>query len=254
MIKLFVSDIDGCIAEPYQPYDLKQINSLAEMIHGEQEGVPAFSLCSGRAYSYVEAVSQMLGLQVPVIFESGGGLFDPTTATVTWNPSLTREVEDELDEIRTWLKHECLPGTRMMGDFGKRTQAGIIGADAAEVSGAVPRIHDFIRENFGKYRVFHTSVSVDVAHPEITKRQALQWLASTSGLSLEETAFIGDTNGDIPALEIVGKAYAPANATDDVKEVVATVTEAAVAGGVIEAFRACILFNASEVSSPQPGR
>ncbi|MGA1495494.1 MAG: HAD family phosphatase, partial [Rhodothermales bacterium] len=69
MTKLFVSDIDGCLAMPYEPFRMDRMRALMGRIHAS--GSPAFSLCSGRAYAYVEAMTQLLGLRVPTLFESG---------------------------------------------------------------------------------------------------------------------------------------------------------------------------------------
>ena len=65
VIKLFVTDIDGCLAEPYQPYDLEGISTFRDFVEQagsltENGSVPAVSVCSGRPYPYVEAVTQAL--------------------------------------------------------------------------------------------------------------------------------------------------------------------------------------------------
>ena len=62
------------------------------------------------------------------------------------------------------------------------------------------------------------------------------WLADHMGLSLEEIAFIGDTNGDMPALNIVGQSFAPANGQDAVKARVNHASELNDIDAVIEAY------------------
>ncbi len=243
MVRLFVSDIDGCIAEPYKPYDMGRLKDLVRLIRSDDEAVPAFGLCSGRAYSYVEAVSQMLGVNAPVIFESGGGMFNLETATVTWNPTFTPDVERQMLDIGHWLVKDCLPGTNMMFDFGKRTQVGIAGPDVDEVMRMVPRVEEFVQEHFPSFRVFHTPISIDVSFDQITKRQAMEWLSADLAIPLEEIAYIGDTNGDLPALEIIGHSFAPANATSSVRRMVDHVTDGSVTDGVYEAFNTCIDVN-----------
>lgn len=253
MIRLFVSDIDGCISEPYRPYELGRMADLVGVIRHPDPAVPAFSLCSGRAYAYVEAVSQLLGLETPVLFESGGGMFDPVAARVRWNPALSGEVERDLMEIRRWLKSDCLPGTSMMFDYGKRTQMGIIGPDPEEVETIVPKVEEYVAENFPQFRVFHTPVSIDVAFEQITKRQAMHWLSDELNVPLEEIAYIGDTNGDLPALEVVGHSFAPANATSAVRRMVDHVMEEPVTAGVIAALERCIAMNKQTVHVRRTG-
>ncbi len=258
MIELFVSDIDGCLAQPYQAYDLVRLQEMARCV-GESGGVgeggarPAFSLCSGRPFPYVEAMTQLLDVRVPVLFESGGGLFNPVTARTAWHPHFTEEVEGQIDAVRRWMKEDLLPGTGMQIDHTKRTQAGLVGPDEEEIRRAIAVVERFVDENAPGFRVFHTPVSIDVVAPDITKKQGLAWLAERLDLTLENVAYIGDTNGDLDALGAVGYAFAPANATEAVRRRAAHVTEGAVADGTLEAYRWCVRRNeAALAEEPAP--
>ena len=241
MITLFVSDIDGCLADAYQPYDLPAFARLGRLVAeagrpGSNPARPAFSLCSGRAYGYVEAVSQLLGIQTPMLFESGGGIFDPVAVRVTWHPNFTDDVESEVEDVRNWLKRDVVPKSSLMYDYGKRTQAGIIGASPDEVLMLAPIVRAYVAEHHPSLNVVQTSVSIDVVASGVTKLDGLQWLSEQLGIPLAAMAYIGDTHGDIPALEAVGASYAPANATPDVKEAVGVVTSAPLIQGVLEAY------------------
>lgn len=248
MIKLFISDIDGCLAEPYQPYDLVRFQELATLIQvagrlGSHDERPAFSLCSGRAYPYVEAMTQALGVQVPVLFESGGGMFDPVAAQIVWHPNFTAEVEAQLQAIRQWLMKTCLSGTGLMYDYGKRTQAGIMGSDAEAIYAQVPIVEQYVAKHFPDMCVFHTPISLDVVPEGITKAQGMQWLSDKFDCPLQKIAFIGDTNGDIGALNLVGHAFAPSNATEGVKQCVDYPLEVPSLSGVLMAYQWCINAN-----------
>lgn len=249
MIKLFVSDIDGCISEPYRPFDAERLGALracAEAGGTPHDGAaaPAFSLCSGRAYPYVEAITQALGLRVPVLFEAGAGMFDPVAARVRWHPAFTDAMAAQIEAVRRWLHATCLPGTELMYDFSKRTQAGIAGADAAALQARLPLVEAYVAENFPALRVFHTEVSIDVLPAGITKREGLAWLAETLGCRLGEIAYVGDTNGDLEALASVGFSFAPANAAEAVRRQVMQVTPGRVAAGVEQAYAWCQAHNA----------
>lgn len=245
MTKLFVTDIDGCLAMPYTPYDLDGLATLRR--YGHDTGpptaphtAPALSICSGRPYPYVEAMSQALGLTVPVLFEGGGGRFDPVAAQTTWSPALTDEIEAEIAEVRHWFVTECVPGTKMSIDHAKRTQAGIVSPDPDEIADAQARTEEFVDARVPDLRVFSTEVSVDVVPPGITKRNGLEWLADHLGVALEETAYIGDTDSDLEALSVVGTSFAPANADEEVLRTVDHVTDGTVLDGTIEAYRRCL--------------
>ena len=75
MTKLFISDIDGCISQPYQAMRAEGVAALTVLAQqggalGSSAVYPALSLCSGRPMPYVECLTQALGLQMPVLFES----------------------------------------------------------------------------------------------------------------------------------------------------------------------------------------
>lgn len=247
IIRLFISDIDGCLAEPYAPYDLDRFQRLRRLIDAADAdpAVPALTLCSGRSYSYVEAMTQVTGVRVPVLFESGGGLFDPVQVQVQWNPALTPAIEEQLQQVQAWLLGECLPGTTAMYDYGKRTQAGIVSADHEEIAALVPLVEAYVEQQMPDLRVFHTPISIDVLAPTITKKQALHWLSGILDLPLQHMAYIGDTNGDLEALAEVGVSFAPANATPEVRALVTHTTQGAILQGVLEAYDQCIAYNRS---------
>ncbi len=239
MTKLFLTDIDGCLAEPYQPFDLKGLATLRRQAKATEEAVPVLSICSGRSYPYVEAMTQALSLTTPVLFEAGGGRFDPVAAQTTWSPRLTDEMEAKLDAVQRWFRTECIPGTSVSLDHAKRTQAGVVSPEPDEIQALRPRTEQFVAEETPGLHVFSTDISVDVVPPGITKRDGVEWLAEHLGLTLSEIAYIGDADSDLDALDAVGVSFAPPNATQAVRKQVDHVTEGAVLEGTIEAYRYC---------------
>ena len=253
MIDFFVSDIDGCLAEPFTPYDLATMQRLASSIAAAgtagRDGWAPFTLCTGRPQPYVEAMTQALGLQLPALFEAGGGLFDPVKGQHAWSPHFDAEAEEGIAEVRRWLTADVLPTSSLMLDHAKRTQAGVIGPDEAEVQRLVPRITQFADELGIGFTTYHTPVSIDVTPRGITKDVGIAWLADELGGSLDRLAYIGDTGGDVEALRKVGFAFAPANANPEVKAVVDMVTEGSVLAGVLEAYTWCRQYNLDNAAS-----
>jgi HAD superfamily hydrolase (TIGR01484 family) len=248
VIKLFVTDIDGCLSMPYEPYDLDGFAALRRYANdagppAATERAPAVSICSGRAYAYVESVTQALGLTTPVLFEGGGGIFDPVAAQTTWNPVFTPEVEAELETVRHWFLTECIPGTKLSLDYAKRTQAGVVTPDSDEIRDLRPRTEAYVAENVPDLEVYATDNSVDVVPSGITKRNGLEWIADELELDLQDVAYIGDTDADLEALMAVGLSFAPANAHGVVLDRVDHVTDAGVIDGTLEAYRHCLEHN-----------
>ncbi len=243
-VRLFVTDIDGCLSEPYRPYrvdGLAELRALAAGAGVDTKPVrqPALSICSGRAYPYVEAMTQLLGLETPVVFEAGGGLFDPVKARWHWHPDFSDDIDRQVREVRGWLQSRIVPGTSLDMDHAKKTQASLAGPVVEQVMQAVPVVEEHVQTTFPDLLVAHTDISIDVIPRALNKAAGMRWLADVLDVFLEEIAFIGDTNGDIPALDIVGYAFAPANATPAVKEIAHITTSGPVIDGVLEAYRWC---------------
>lgn len=246
MIRLFLADIDGCLSEPYVPFDLDGFRQLRDWATRAEtdDRYPRLGICSGRSYAYVEATSQALGLRAPALFESGGGRFDLADARITWNPALTADLERALDACRTFLLDEIVPRSETVSfDYGKRSQAGIVGPVPGECEAFLPEVEAFVAAQGATLTAYHTPYSVDVVPAALTKVQAIRWMADMDGMDLGEVAFIGDTNGDAAAIAACGLGFAPANGAEPAKRAADVVTGGAVMDGVIEAYRLCLRRN-----------
>lgn len=247
MIRLFVSDIDECLSQPFRPFSLPELAALSSRViqagaHGEWP-MPAFSLLSGRAYAYVEAMSQLLGTEVPVLFESGAGMFDRVRARTLWHPALHREHFEAMDLVRTFVLDTVVPSLDVAYDFGKRTQVGVISANEEAIREAREMLSEWVLANTPNLTVFSTGVSVDVLPNGVTKAEGIAWLAEVAEIPLDQIAYIGDSEGDLGALRRVGWSFAPFNASANVKTEVRTVTRMALSPGVLEAYELCVSHN-----------
>lgn len=250
MIRLFISDIDGCLAAPYRPFALDRLERLSTLTTiagapGDHPDFPAVSICSGRAYPYVEAMSQVLGLVTPVLFEAGGGMFDPVDAVIRWHPSFTPSLRETVDDLRSFVE-SMLDDIDVAFDHAKRSQVALVTTDSDTLAEALDRITQHVHEHHDRLRAYHTDISIDIVPHVINKLRGIEWLAETVGVSMDQIAYIGDTNGDIDALEAVGWSFAPANATDEVRQVVDHVCTGHTIDGVLQAYAKCVEANRNE--------
>ncbi len=195
------------------------------------------TICSGRPLPYVEAISQLLGMDYPMIFESGAGIYDMQQNEITWNPDFTPELEAELHQIKEHFHNkyvEKIPGT--ISEFTKYMDAGIINPSTDAIMAMYSEIAPFVEKNHPNFEVHYTEVSINVIYKYANKGHGIRHLAGMMGLKLEEIAYIGDTGGDISALKIVGKSFAPANAIQAVKDIVDYPLEETVTDAVLKAY------------------
>lgn len=220
MIRLFVTDVDGCIATPFETPNWEAITEIRRLNQQSRTdpSIPALTLCTGRPFPYAEAVAQWLDVKIPFIFESAA-MYDWDGNRVTTMFDDRREMLEPVMRLKQWLTDEFLPqypGT--MPEFAKMMDAGVVCPDQ-ELN---LQIHQLLKEKVNKeypeLEVHYTEVSVNVLMAGQSKVRGVELLEKSLGIDRSEMAFIGDSTGDISAMQVVSRPFAPINALDDVKK------------------------------------
>ncbi|NGP87792.1 HAD hydrolase family protein [Fodinibius halophilus] len=244
MIKLFISDIDGCISEPFTTPDwdlLAQVRRLNEQSRQDM-AVPPLTLCSGRPMPYVEAVAQWLHVDLPCVFESGG-VYELENNRVEFLSSFDEEAEKQIRDLKNWLDQEIIPQyPDMVIEFTKKMDAGIIHLDTEIIDELCPLFEEYVEEHYPRFEVHKTEISINIILKNNNKGAGITRLCELIDVKPEEVAYIGDSSGDIPGLGVVGHGFAPQNAADIVKDK-AEVLDASVTDAVLMAYRRIIQHN-----------
>jgi len=247
MIKLFITDLDGCVTDPFVTPDWKTFSMVRELnlkSHSDLN-IPPLTICTGRPMPYAEAMAQILGIRLPFLFESGGGMYDVEKNILTWNPALTKEREDEVVEIKAWAKENLInkfPSS--IPEFAKFTDIGVINPDSKVIYESRDIATEFIVSKYPHFEVHFTEVSVNIILKKANKGQGIKMICEHLGYKLSEVAYIGDSSGDIPGLSIVKLPFAPANASIPVKKVAKELAGKST-DGVLEAYQSIIEYNLS---------
>ena len=120
--------------------------------------------------------------------------------------------------------------------------AGVIHLDTNVINEIYPEVKEYVEEHYPRFEVHYTDVSINIILQKNNKRNGILELCKQLDLDPEEVAYIGDSSGDVPGLQVVGRAFAPANASDDVKAE-AEVLDAEVTEAVLMAYRNLIQHN-----------
>ena len=245
-IKVFVTDLDGCMTDPFETPNWEAYSQIrALQLQSELDpSIPPMSICTGRPMPYAEAQAQFLGVRLPFVFESGGGFYDLMTNTLTWNPVVTDALTSDIEAIRAWAHAEIFPNFQgSMPEFAKYTDVGLIHRDKSVIDEIHALATKKISQEYPHFEVHKTDVSVNIIVKKANKGEGLTHLAKILEVDLSEMAYIGDSSGDIPGLEIVGMAFAPSNAHEPVKEVAHLVTSSPSTVGVLEGYHWIIQHN-----------
>jgi len=246
MIKLFITDLDGCLTKPFHTPDWDHISEIRKLnaLSREDDTVPPISICSGRPLPYVEAVAQWLDIRVPVVFENAG-LYELSTYNIEVAPVFDERAKEEVADLKSWLRSEIIPRYPGMElEFFKLMDAGLIHVDKEVIDDAYPRIVDHISDAFERFEAHKTDISINIILKENNKRDGIRMLCKSLDIEPSEVAYIGDSSGDIPGLQLVGHAFAPKNAISPVKEVAEEV-DFEITEAVVEVYRRIIDFNKS---------
>ena len=245
MIKLFVTDLDGCISHPFKTPDWPAINAIRELNLKSKDdtgAIPRLTLCTGRPFPYAEAVAQWLDIRLPFIFESAGLYHWEGNKIETAVPDDSGSL-DMIREMRDWLKNSVLPDYQgAIIEFTKMMDAGVVCMDPEIIDEIHNRVLEKVEEMDPKPEVHATDISVNILLPGNDKLQGLKLLSESLEIGLDEMAYIGDSSGDVPALKQVRMAFAPKNARQIAKDH-AEVIDKEATEAVLEAYERIIRFN-----------
>lgn len=221
MIRLFITDLDGCVTHPFVSPHWEAISEIRKLNQeSKQNGlIPPLTICSGRPMPYVEAVAQWLDIDLPFLFESGGGAYDVKTNELLWHPEFTDDRLVEVEEIKHWLGEEIIKkfhGT--IPEFTKYTDAGLIHQDPLVIEEMLDLIEPYIDSQHKHFEVHHTDISINIILKMANKGEGIKWLCKTLGIPTSEVVYIGDSSGDVPAFKTVGLSYSPSNAKQIAKD------------------------------------
>ncbi len=267
--KLLVVDIDGTLLNKAGTISMADSEALDRV---RRAGI-AVCLCTGRASMACAGILRQLRLDGYHIFFDGAVVMDPVRGNELYARSINKEMVREMVKV-AHLDGVCFDLYSSTHYFIEReTWASEI---RRRFFGLVPTFADFndlvereriikgtllVRspEERAKAGAFHRhfegrlsfSFTTVPAYPGIdfinvlglgvSKRNALEALLETLGISLAEVMAIGDGPNDIDLLSSVGLAIAMGNASDEVKAATAYVTLDVDHGGVAAAVNKYLL-------------
>lgn len=220
-IDLVVADIDGCIvATGHAAFRLDEVAQLRALQRASREDpdVPPLTLLSGRPQPYVDAVMQLLDVDLPAIFENGAGLAHrrPYRAELD---GTARAHRARLEALRDALE----PRDDVVLQAGKMASLSVFPVDDTTTGEreAVEAVEALVRaevERLGLDLAIDPSRDcVNVLVPGVDKRTGLAWLERVTGVGADRVAGIGDSAGDRCWLAACALACAPDPADPDLR-------------------------------------
>jgi hypothetical protein len=211
-------DIDGTLTDDDRALDPRVIEPL-------REWPEPVVVATGKALPYPVALCEFLGIPTRVVAENGGAIY--------------LEGDDEVSFVG-----DREAASRVVDAYRERGYDTGFGAvdltnrwRETELAVSLDQPLEPLRELAAAegMHVFDTGYAYHVTSPGVDKGAGMETVCERLGRDVEEFAMVGDSENDAAAFELVGTAYAVANADETAKRAADGVTEASFADGFLEA-------------------
>lgn len=263
MIRLVVCDIDGTLIGPDEIVSDDTVKLTKQLA---QKGV-YFTLATGRVECSAQKFADQLHLQIPYVACNG--------ATVVGDSGTLKRLQIPVSPLRAMIEfadeqHVSITYAREGNLFAWRETPYVL--DQKNRFGRAWPVHRFTESEWNTVHVdkctFWTTDddaaiahiedlcrnmpgivgytryqnrSVEVVHPEATKKSGVEFLASNLSVPMDELMFVGDHQNDIELIQAAGVGVAVSNATPEVKRTADYVCRNPESRGVREAVDAFVL-------------
>lgn len=229
-MRYLICDVDGCLSRGRgHAFDLDAASELRGLL---ARGSLTLILASGRSQAYLEAISQLLDIDAPMICENGAAIYDPADGMY-----VHAAAGADVTPVRAALME--LAGGRIVfepcKDFSLsfRLTGELADPDAG-------REHAWVADRYalpGTLTMTHSNSAIDVGPAGTSKGDAATRLARSAGFRLEDAFGFGDSHNDRSFLELVGHSGAPANASEEIRALVDRVSTGGELGGLVDFVR-----------------
>ncbi len=224
-IKTIYIDIEGCLRSggKLTGNDLEGLAKIQkyQLKASDDPNLSSLAICSGRGLGYIEAMLANIGFPPAGIWsvaENGAFVCDFRENRFELNPMI--ENVSEIQKISRETIPALLEKIGGQKELGKEICISLNPSDKTSIEEYFQRVKKELSEFEKSVEITHSTAAVDITPRGINKGTGLGFATRESGVELSEILYIGDSEGDFPAMEIAGFVACPANATEGCKELV----------------------------------
>lgn len=211
MIKILFVDVDGTLTESRDTYRLSVEAVLALRRLVERDVM--VSIVSSNAVPVVIGLSRYLGLNGPVVAETGAVIYDPAIGIVFTSDAQTREaVSAVLESFGDCLENSWQNPFRLV-EFALKPREEC----KTRIRSLLPSIKELVESRFPGLTADYSGYALHIKPKGVDKGTGVEWVLRKYGLKREETAAIGDSYMDKDMMRHVYWSAAVGNADEELK-------------------------------------
>jgi phosphoglycolate phosphatase (TIGR01487 family) len=227
-VKALFLDIDGTLTIDRSSYRFS-LEAIAALRRVVDSGV-IVSLVSSNALPIVVGLSRYIGLNGPVIGETGSLVYYDEWGLVGLATKSAREpYEALLREYGVFLEDSWQNRFRVFEYVLKLKREYVGGARSILVE-----LRRFIESRYPGFTVDYSGYALHVRQVDVDKKRAVLYILGRLGIDPAEAGGVGDSYMDSSFLSVLGYSAAVANADDELKECVRFVLSKPSGLGVVE--------------------
>ena len=253
-VRLLAVDIDGCLsAGLFKPFNLEKLQQIAgfNIKSKSDPEFPPVTICTGRPEPYAEAMLQAVQSYYPAVCEHGGLLCGIDPPLMTINPDLPDELHDKLLILKQKLfKAQREEGNDFMLEPGKETHSTVFVRNEMTVEELHEVLSNILKEINLPFQLKPGRECFNVFPQTLHKGLGIEWLSRATGIPKENMGGVGDSDNDVPFLELVGYPATVRNGSDKAKQVPGVyISQQSDIDGVIDFYSHCVELNRSHTNA-----
>jgi len=227
-VKALFLDVDGTLTLGRNTYKLS-IRAMRALRRAVSKGI-VVSLVSSNALPIVVGLSKYIGLNGPVIGESGCLAYHGDWGVVPLARRSAREVYlAVLKEYGKYVEDSWQNAFRLY-DYALKLRKEYLSSAGKVLS----VLREFVERRYPDYTVDYSGYALHVRPVEASKKSAVIYVLGKLGIAPEEAAGIGDSVMDLGFLGVLGLSAAVANADEELKKGVSLILSKPSGLGVAE--------------------
>jgi len=221
--KLIIFDLDGT-AIPNKPDGLPSGVVVGAVVKAKKK--VAVSVATGRAITMARPILKKLKLTTPCILSGGAQIINPKTEEVLWERLLAKDQIKEIINVLLPYSYEVSFSNETSGRPAKLKSIKeperivyVVNVKNRDSNLILKKLNNL--ENIAAHGVkawTEGCTDIHITNSQATKKFALEVLFDMIGVEKSETIGVGDSNNDLPLLEMVGFKVAVGNASKKLKE------------------------------------